>query len=781
MGSLTSWKWTHLVRAWCQLAWLVLGVVAALGWASAAQAQTTQYTNSTSAAINDNSCINQTFTVGATGTITDVNIGVALTHTYRSDLTITIASPVTTVTLMSGNGGSGDNLSDLFDDAASASISTHSNTATDSTAAVPPYSHSYIPVSALSAFNGTNPNGTWTLRICDNANADTGTFTRADLYITTGTVTTADLSLAATLTPSSPQYGAQATYTLTVASSATSGGTATGVAVTATLPAGFVVRSSSGTGTYNSGTGVWTVGSLAPGATATMTIQGANNTTSGTVVTNTAQITASSLPDPDSFVNNGVTTEDDYASASYTTAAYFAAGTPPTFTCSNGSSLFDWDTQTWTNGATSGSWTVGGIPIALNITGNTNRFVTDPSNSTQTPYRGNSTTNSGNGNTLIMVNDFASNTEGVTGTWTFTNGVAGLRFTIADVDHYYGQFSDKITITGSYLGVSVTPTLTNGSTNTVVGNTATSFATAANTDAAANLIVTFSQPVDTVTITYAPDAVSGMTDPGIQGIGLMDMTFCSRATDLSLSKTVSNSTPLNGSSVAYTLTVQNNTTKAMSASGITVSDVLPAGFTFSSASGTGTYNSSTGVWTVGSIAAGSTASITINGTASGSNGTVVTNNAQITASSLPDPDSTVNNGVTSEDDYASVAFTISTASIAVSKVSSVISDPVNGTTNPKAIPGAVIEYCILVSNTGTAALGNIVATDVLPGNFSYTAGSMTSGTSCAAASTAEDDNNTGADESDPFGAAIAGSTITATASTLGASSGFALKFRGTVN
>ena len=48
---------------------LLLAVILAI---PAAQAQsTTQYTNSTSAAINDGACFNRTFTVGATGTITD--------------------------------------------------------------------------------------------------------------------------------------------------------------------------------------------------------------------------------------------------------------------------------------------------------------------------------------------------------------------------------------------------------------------------------------------------------------------------------------------------------------------------------------------------------------------------------------------------------------------------------------------------------------------------------------------------------------------------------------
>ena len=46
-----------------------------------------------------------------------------------------------------------------------------------------------------------------------------------------------------------------------------------------------------------------------------------------------------------------------------------------------------------------------------------------------------------------------------------------------------------------------------------------------------------------------------------------------------------------------------------------------------------------------------------------------------------------------EDDY-----TILAASLTATKSSRVISDPFNGTTNPKMIPGAVVEYCIAVAN-----------------------------------------------------------------------------------
>jgi len=84
-----------------------------------------------------------------------------------------------------------------------------------------------------------------------------------------------------------------------------------------------------------------------------------------------------------------------------------------------------------------------------------------------------------------------------------------------------------------------------------------------------------------------------------------------------------------------------------------------------------------------------------------------------------------------EDDY-----TILAASLTASKSSRVISDPLNGTTNPKLIPGAVVEYCITVANgSGGAAAANVVLSDNLPAATAYEAsfgvkvnGTVTSGT-----------------------------------------------------
>ena len=59
-------------------------------------------------------------------------------------------------------------------------------------------------------------------------------------------------------------------------------------------------------------------------------------------------------------------------------------------------------------------------------------------------------------------------------------------------------------------------------------------------------------------------------------------------------------------------------------------------------------------------------------------------------------------------------FTVSAAGLIISKIATVISDPFNGTTNPKAIPGAIIEYVITVNNpAGGADAENVVITDTI--------------------------------------------------------------------
>lgn len=68
-------------------------------------------------------------------------------------------------------------------------------------------------------------------------------------------------------------------------------------------------------------------------------------------------------------------------------------------------------------------------------------------------------------------------------------------------------------------------------------------------------------------------------------------------------------------------------------------------------------------------------------------------------------------------------YTVAAALITVTKTSRVISDPSNGTINPKFIPGATIEYCVQVANaSGGAGATNVAVSDPLPATTAYSAG-----------------------------------------------------------
>ena len=109
-----------------------------------------------------------------------------------------------------------------------------------------------------------------------------------------------------------------------------------------------------------------------------------------------------------------------------------------------------------------------------------------------------------------------------------------------------------------------------------------------------------------------------------------------------------------------------------------------------------------------------------------------------------------------------------------------LSDGISGS-NPKALPGAIVRYCILVSNTGPVPASNVTAADNLPADVSYVAGSMASGSSCATATTPEDDDNSGADETDPFGMSISGTTLAGSTPALAVGASFAMVFHTVVN
>jgi uncharacterized repeat protein (TIGR01451 family) len=83
-----------------------------------------------------------------------------------------------------------------------------------------------------------------------------------------------------------------------------------------------------------------------------------------------------------------------------------------------------------------------------------------------------------------------------------------------------------------------------------------------------------------------------------------------------------------------------------------------------------------------------------------------------------------NNSESSSDQYA-----VQSAALSVQKTSAVASDPINGTSNPKAIPGATVEYTITLANSGTVSAAGVTIGDTLPANTTFVANSYNSGAS----------------------------------------------------
>jgi uncharacterized repeat protein (TIGR01451 family) len=133
--------------------------------------------------------------------------------------------------------------------------------------------------------------------------------------------------------------------------------------------------------------------------------------------------------------------------------------------------------------------------------------------------------------------------------------------------------------------------------------------------------------------------------------------------------------------------------------------------------------------------------------------------------------------------YTALAdYTISAPVLSINKNSLVISDPVEGSSNPKAIPGAVLQYCIVVSNASTAgtSASGINISDVLPTSVTYKASSVVlnavvsgSGSSATCGS--------GTSGSDTTNYASATGTVSGTLATLAPGASEGLSFQVTIN
>ncbi|MEZ5447945.1 MAG: proprotein convertase P-domain-containing protein [Thiolinea sp.] len=150
------------------------------------QAASFSYENTAVTAIPDNACPSYTavnIAVPDNFTIDDLNVGLNITHTYRSDLNVKLKSPAgTSVSLFAGVSGSADNLDALLDDGAATDISSLGPTSHHNVGS-PYYDNLVNPAGNvyLAAFNGENAQGNWTLEVCDSAGSDIGAVNRVKL------------------------------------------------------------------------------------------------------------------------------------------------------------------------------------------------------------------------------------------------------------------------------------------------------------------------------------------------------------------------------------------------------------------------------------------------------------------------------------------------------------------------------------------------------------------------------------------------------------------------
>ncbi|SHH61541.1 conserved repeat domain-containing protein, partial [Flavobacterium granuli] len=131
-----------------------------------------------------------------------------------------------------------------------------------------------------------------------------------DDFSTVTTVPTAliDLSLTKSVDNISPSAGSNVVFTVRVSNAGPS--TATGVQVRDVLPSGYtIVGATPSSGTYTNATGLWTIATIANGASAVLTVTATVNATGN--YTNVAEIVAADQTDVNSTPGNNILTEDD--------------------------------------------------------------------------------------------------------------------------------------------------------------------------------------------------------------------------------------------------------------------------------------------------------------------------------------------------------------------------------------------------------------------------------------------------------------------------------------
>ena len=177
--------------------------------------------------------------------------------------------------------------------------------------------------------------------------------------------------------------------------------------------------------------------------------------------------------------------------------------------------------------------------------------------------------------------------------------------------------------------------------------------------------------------------------------------------DLGLTKTVSDPTPAVGDTITFTVTLTNH--GPGTATSVVVADPLPAGLSFvSAAPSQGTYDSATGLWTVGTVAVGAAPALQIKAL-------VVSPIAQTNVATIRHADQL--DPVTANDTAGTTA-TPQQADLELVKTVDQAQPPLN----------TVVTFTLVVTNRGPDPATDVVVSDPLPAGLSFVSAAPSQGT-----------------------------------------------------
>ena len=564
------------------------------------------------------------------------------------------------------------------------------------------------------------------------------------------TPNSADLAVVKTVSDATPNVGDTITFTVTVTNNGPN--TAHNVKLTDSFPVSAeltYVGATPSQGSYSDGTGIWDVGTVAVGATKTLTITATVNapTTPGALPatqTNTVKVTGVDEPDPNPGNNTGTATETplyaDLAVTKTTSNVTPNVGESITYTITltnNGTATATGvevtDTlpdnvsylsasaasgTTFTPNSTGGVWAVPSIApgekltLTITVTATSAELkyntVEITKSSTYDPNEGNNTAKTPtdpNAADLVVSKTVDNPRPNVGDDVTFTIRLENLgpdtALSVVVADAVAGLTGLQIVSATASAGAydSGTGDWTVGSVLSGAVETLTIVAT---------VLTPSSGPALSQTNTATASSTTPDPNPG-NNTGTATETPLQA--DLAVFKTVSDPTPNVGDTIEFAIAVANYGPDT--ATEVVVNDLLPAGVTFVSYQASqGTYASGTGVWTVGTVTTADFPVLVITATVDRPVSGVpapVTNTATVSGREY-DPDPNNNTDTATE-----------TPQYADLEVVKQVSDA-----TPNV--GDTITYTITLSNLGADTATGVTLLDQLPAGLQFVSAQPSQGT-----------------------------------------------------